>query len=214
MSLAIKTGQSGSVYENPPSPAVFLDKDGTLMEDIPYNSDPGKFVFATGVPEGLRLLSRAGFRLLIISNQSGVARGIFPLEALDPMREKLREMFESEGLVLDGVYWCPHHPEGNHPKWGVECDCRKPEPGMLLRAAKECNIDLAKSWMIGDRDSDVGAARNAGCHGALLATSPQDFMAIRPDLVATNFFDIAASLVAQSGIQPHTRDDKAPPNGR
>jgi D-glycero-D-manno-heptose 1,7-bisphosphate phosphatase len=213
MSRATSAWQIDPISGPPASTAAFLDKDGTLMEDIPYNSDPQKFVFAPGVVKGLRHLSQAGFRLLVISNQSGVARGIFPKVALEPMEEKLRQMFESEGLKLDGVYWCPHHPEGNHPEWAVECDCRKPAPGMIKKAATDLNIHLASSWMIGDRDSDIGAAKNAGCRGALLTSSTQQCIEPRPDLVASTFFDIALGIVAQSQILTGHQNIKATQNG-
>lgn len=196
-----------------PTKAAFLDKDGTLMEDIPYNSDPQKFVFTPGVVKGLRLLSQAGFRLVVISNQSGVARGFFPKESLGPMETKLRQMFQSEGLDLEGVYWCPHHPDGNHPEWGVGCDCRKPAPGMLQQAASELNIDLASSWMIGDRDSDIGAAHNAGCHGALLANPTQGPLDPKPDLVASNFCELATGIVTLSQAPANTQANKATHHG-
>ncbi len=203
------------VVPNPtgPFPAAFLDKDGTLMEDIPYNSDPQKFLFSPGVVEGLGLLSRAGFRLVIISNQSGVARGLFPREALGPMEDRLRQMFASEGLMLDGVYWCPHHPDGGDPEWGIDCQCRKPAPGMLQRAARDLNIDLAASWMIGDRDSDIGAARNSGCHGALLSGKTGPVNGMSPEILAPTFLDIALGIVAQTKNPSFRPMKKRAPNG-
>ena len=175
--------------------AAFLDKDGTIMEDIPYNSDPALFAFSPGVVEGLLLLANSGFRLVIISNQSGVARGLFDFSALEPMEARLREMFTTEGLELAGVYWCPHFPGAVHPQFGVACGCRKPAPGMLLAAAQELSLDTHASWMIGDRDSDVQAAHNAGCHSAFLNNSVNQGIDPSPEIVGKTFLDLAQQII-------------------
>ena len=175
--------------------AAFLDKDGTIMEDIPYNSDPALFAFSPGVVEGLLLLANSGFRLVIISNQSGVARGLFDFSALEPMEARLREMFTTEGLELAGVYWCPHFPGAVHPQFGVACGCRKPAPGMLLAAAQELSLDTHASWMIGDRDSDVQAAHNAGCHSAFLNNSVNQGIDSSPEIVGKTFLDLAQQII-------------------
>ena len=175
--------------------AAFLDKDGTIMEDIPYNSDPALFAFSPGVVEGLLLLANSGFRLVIISNQSGVARGLFDFSALGPMEARLREMFTTEGLELAGVYWCPHFPGAVHPQFGVACGCRKPAPGMLLAAAQELSLDTHASWMIGDRDSDVQAAHKAGCHSAFLNNSVNQGIDPSPEIVGKTFLDLAQQII-------------------
>ncbi len=175
--------------------AAFLDKDGTLMEDIPYNSDPALFAFSPGVVEGLMLLANSGFRLVIISNQSGVARGLFDFSALGPMEARLREMFTTEGLELAGVYWCPHFPGAVHPQFGVACGCRKPAPGMLIAATRELSLDRHASWMIGDRDSDVQAAHNAGCHSAFLNNSVNQGIDPSPEIVGKTFLDLAQQII-------------------
>lgn len=175
--------------------AAFLDKDGTIMEDIPYNSDPKLFAFSPGVVEGLLLLANSGFRLVIISNQSGVARGLFDFSALGPMEARLREMFTTEGLELAGVYWCPHFPGAVHPQFGVACGCRKPAPGMLLAAAQELSLDRQASWMIGDRDADVQAAHKAGCHSAFLNNSVNQGIDSSPEIVGKTFLDLAQQII-------------------
>ena len=180
---------------NPFTKAAFLDKDGTIMEDIPYNSDPALFAFSPGVVEGLLLLANSGFRLVIISNQSGVARGLFDFSALEPMEARLREMFTTEGLELAGVYWCPHFPGAVHPQFGVACGCRKPAPGMLLAAAQELSLDTHASWMIGDRDSDVQAAHKAGCHSAFLNNSVNQGIDPSPEIVGKTFLDLAQQII-------------------
>ena len=175
--------------------AAFLDKDGTIMEDIPYNSDPALFAFSPGVVEGLLLLANSGFRFVIISNQSGVARGLFDFSALEPMEARLREMFTTEGLELAGVYWWPHFPGAVHPQFGVACGCRKPAPGMLLAAAQELSLDTHASWMIGDRDSDVQAAHKAGCHSAFLNNSVNQGIDPSPEIVGKTFLDLAQQII-------------------
>ncbi|MEM5383050.1 HAD family hydrolase [Paraburkholderia phymatum] len=153
---------------NPHQSAVFIDKDGTLLEDVPYNVDPQQMRFAPGACEALCALACCPFKLIVISNQSGVALGRFDIGALDVVEAKLRAMFASCGATLDGVYWCPHHPEGSVPTYAQSCDCRKPAPGMLLRAAREHGIDLGTSWFVGDILDDVEAGNVAGCKTILL----------------------------------------------
>src|SRR3954470_2176029 len=118
-------------------PAVFLDKDGTLVNDVPYNVDPSLIELAAGAAEGAALLVAAGYSLVVVSNQSGVARGIFPETAIAAVERRIRELLIDASVSLDGFYYCPHHPQGNIARYAAECDCRKPAPGMLTRAADE-----------------------------------------------------------------------------
>ncbi|MBP0590288.1 HAD family hydrolase [Paraburkholderia sp. LEh10] len=148
--------------------AVFIDKDGTLLEDEPYNVDPERMRLAPGACEALSEFACCSFKLIVISNQSGVALGRFEIGALDAVEAKLREMFASCGATLDAVYWCPHHPAGQVAGYSHACDCRKPAPGMLLRAAREHRIDLRASWFVGDILDDVEAGNVAGCKTILL----------------------------------------------
>lgn len=148
--------------------AVFLDKDGTLIPDIPYNVDPEKITLQDDVVTGLKRLQDDGFKLIIISNQSGVARGYFTEDKLFGVAKKMKELFARNDLLLGGFYYCPHHPQGTVPNYNVECDCRKPKAGMLLNAAADNNIDLANSWMIGDILNDVEAGNRAGCKTVLI----------------------------------------------
>jgi D,D-heptose 1,7-bisphosphate phosphatase len=191
--------------------AVFLDKDGTLIEDVPYNVDPDRIRLAAGVAEGLPRLRSAGFRLIVVSNQSGVARGYFAEEAIGPVRERLRELLANVGVELDGFYYCPHHPEGVVPGYATACACRKPEPGMILQAARDHDIDLGRSWFVGDILDDVEAGRRAGCRAALIdnghETEWKRSPLRRPDVVARDMAEAARLIEAGAGsARPPHRD--------
>lgn len=148
--------------------AVFLDKDGTVIEDLPYNVDPKRVRFLPGSAEGLKLLHEAGYKLIIVTNQSGVARGYFTEDDLRTLGRFLTDQLNGFGVALAGFYFCPHLPEGIVPGYGITCICRKPEPGLIFRAAREHDIDLAGSWFVGDILNDVEAGRRAGCRTVLL----------------------------------------------
>lgn len=148
--------------------AVFLDKDGTLIEDVPYNVDPERIQLTRGAAEGLQLLHAAEYKLIVITNQSGIARGYFPEEALVAVEERSRQLLAEFGVPLAGFYYCPHHPNGVVSKYAIACSCRKPEPGLLISAADESGIDLPQSWFIGDILNDVEAGRRAGCKTILI----------------------------------------------
>ncbi|MVW73186.1 HAD-IIIA family hydrolase [Bordetella sp. 15P40C-2] len=149
-------------------PAVFLDKDGTILRDVPYNVDPARMEYAPHARDALACLGAANIPLVVISNQAGVARGYFSADALGPVHERLGEMFTQAGAKLHGFYWCPHDPAGVVTEYALNCDCRKPQPGLVLRAARELNIDLDASWFIGDILDDVQAGHLAGCRSVLL----------------------------------------------
>lgn len=147
---------------------VFLDKDGTLIENVPYNVDPDKIVLAPRAIEALGLLHADGFRLLVISNQAGAAFGYFSPEAIDGVEARVRELLGRHAVPLAGFYCCPHHPQGTVPSLGIECQCRKPAPGLILRAAEEQRLDLHASWFVGDILDDVEAGNRAGCRTILV----------------------------------------------
>lgn len=150
------------------TPAIFLDKDGTLLQDVPYNIRPDLMRFASGAFTGLARLATLGLPLIVITNQAGVALGKFTVDELVPMREHLRQMFELAGAQLDGFYFCPHHPDGIRPGYSGPCVCRKPAPGLLHIAAQRHGVDLASSWFVGDILDDVEAGARAGCQTILL----------------------------------------------
>ena len=148
--------------------AVFIDKDGTLIHDVPYNADPSLIRLQEGAAYGLRQLKDRGYLLILVSNQSGVAHGYFAEQALTGVREKLQQELNKDGVQLDGVFFCPHHPQGTVKKYAVRFECRKPKPGMLMEAARQFDIDLSRSWMIGDILHDVEAGNKAGCSTILI----------------------------------------------
>lgn len=190
------------------TPAIFLDKDGTLIDDIPYNVDPAAIRLSDRVVDGLRVLSQLGYPLIVVTNQAGIARGFFKEEALGPVRRCLEELLARHGASMAGFYYCPHYPDAALTEYNVACDCRKPLPGMLLRAAGEHGIDLERSWMIGDILNDVEAGHRAGCRSVLIDNgnetewmlSPERY----PDYIAADLHEAAlwvASQIAEKGAQ-------------
>ena len=148
--------------------AVFIDKDGTLIPNIPYNIDPGRITIDDETIEGLRLLKDEGFLLIVISNQSGIAKGYFKEMDLQQVWNKISALLQKHEISIDAFYYCPHEPNGIVEQYAMECDCKKPLPGMILKAAAELKIDLSQSWMIGDILNDVEAGNRAGCSTILI----------------------------------------------
>ncbi|HET9292275.1 MAG TPA: HAD family hydrolase [Actinomycetes bacterium] len=142
-------------------PAVFLDRDGTLVEEVPYLHDPAR-VALLGEVGALARLAAAGYALVVVTNQAGVARGLYDEAAVAAVHRRLAELLAAAGVRLDAVLHCPHHPEGTVPGYARRCRCRKPGPGMLEAAAARLGLDLAGSYMIGNHPTDVGAAVAAG----------------------------------------------------
>lgn len=189
-------------------PAVFLDKDGTLLENEPYNVDPARMRFAPGAAAALALLARTPFLLVVVSNQPGVALGRFDASALDAVEAQLRRMFASCGATLHAALWCPHHPRGSVAPYARACDCRKPQPGMLLRASREHGIDLARSWMVGDILDDVEAGNRAGCRSILAdcgnETEWQSDPARLPYAIVSSLRDAAKVIVERDAYERET----------
>jgi D,D-heptose 1,7-bisphosphate phosphatase len=152
------------------SPALFLDRDGTTIVDKDYLADPDKVELIPGVAEGLIEAKRRGYKLVILSNQSGVARGMFDNATVDRVNQRLIEILARQGVVLDGLYYCPHYIGGRVPEYSISCYCRKPAPGMAERAAKELGIDLRRSWVIGDKEDDLSLGRVLGANSMLVRT--------------------------------------------
>jgi D-glycero-D-manno-heptose 1,7-bisphosphate phosphatase len=152
-----------------PSPAIFLDRDGTLHRDAVYMIRFEDFEPLPGVEEALRILQAKGYRLFGVTNQSGVARGMFSLDAVRALNDKIRQYFSEHGSNIEEIAVCPHHPEGTVPEYTRVCDCRKPKPGMLLDLARRHNLDLGRSHMVGDMERDALAGLAAGASGVIVS---------------------------------------------
>ena len=150
--------------------AIFLDRDGTINKYVGFLREIEQFELLPNTSEAIKKINNSGYLAIVVTNQPVVARGEVTFEQLDQIHNKMETLLGKDGAYLDGIYFCPHHPhkgfEGEIPELKVECECRKPKPGMLLQAAKDFNIDLSKSWMIGDSDNDILAGENAGCFTA------------------------------------------------
>ncbi len=146
--------------------AVFLDRDGTINEDVGYLDDPADVKLLDGVADAIRLLNQRGLKIIIITNQSGVARGYLTEEQLQGVNRRVVELLEKQGARVDAIYYCPHHPEDG-------CNCRKPMPGLLERASEELHVELEGSYMVGDKHTDVLTAKSAGVKGVLVGENPE-----------------------------------------
>jgi D,D-heptose 1,7-bisphosphate phosphatase len=191
--------------------AVFLDRDHTLIEDPGYLADPRAVRLMPGAAAALRRLAQAGYKLVVVTNQSGVARGLLTEDTLQKVHQEMRRQFQELGVALDGVYYCPFHPQGAVAQYTQESDLRKPAPGMLLQAAKNLELDLAGSWMIGDSSRDMEAGRRAGCKTILLRRPAQfDDSAepAKPDFEVDNMAQ-AAELILTGQVPPAGQTDPA-----
>jgi len=181
---------------------VFLDKDGTLIDDLPYNVDPRRVRFAPGAREAVRLLSRAGYRLIVATNQAGIARGYFTETELRAVERHLTAEVEALGGRLDGFYFCPHLPDGVN-EFAIECECRKPEPGMIRRAVEELGVRPERAWFVGDTWMDVLAGRRGGCRTIMVGPEARDAHALpadrRPDFAVRDMLDAANVILTADG---------------
>lgn len=150
-------------------PAVFLDRDGTINEQMGYINHISRFQMLPGVAAAIRRLNEARIPV-VVTNQSGLARGYFPAELLVAVHEKMITLLAEQGAHVDGIYVCPHHPEAKKEEYRVNCECRKPKPGLLLQAAAEMGLDLAHSFVVGDRWSDLKTAKACGALPVLVLT--------------------------------------------
>jgi len=187
------------------SKAVFLDRDGTINEDTGYIDEIAKFKLLPKVPEAIKLLNEAGFKVIVVTNQSGVARGFFTEDKVREINRKMQQELCKKGAIIDAVYFCPHHPRIGNPRYRKICNCRKPKPGLLKQAAREHNIDLSSSYMVGDDLRDVQAGYNAGCKTVLLrgekvnalSSKSIDTFNSRPHYVCENLYQAARWICSQ-----------------
>jgi len=151
-------------------PAVFLDRDGTINEQMGYINHITRFVMLPGAARAIRELNGHGLPVVVVTNQSGLARGYFPAELVDEVHDRMRSLLAAEGAWVDGIYVCPHHPEAVEERYRLNCDCRKPKTGLFVTAARDLDIDLERSFVVGDRWSDLKAAHACGATGILVLT--------------------------------------------
>jgi D-glycero-D-manno-heptose 1,7-bisphosphate phosphatase len=185
--------------------AAFIDRDGVINEERNYVHRIEDFVLLPGVIEGLALLRRSGYRLVVVTNQAGIARGYYGPAELERLHAHLAGLLSAHGLQLDAIYHCPHHPQGSVPALAVECECRKPAPGMLLQAARELDLDLPSSVLIGDKLSDVQAGRAAGVGRTVIVESGHALESearSQADFTAAGLLEAARLLTATDNCVP------------
>ena len=179
-------------------PAVFVDRDGTLTEEVGYVNHPKRLRLLPRSAEAVRRLNAAHVPVIVVTNQAGIARGYFSEDVLHAVNAALVDQLKQGGAHLDGIYFCPHHPTEGTAPWRAECDCRKPKPGLLLRAADELKLDLARSLMVGDKPSDLEVAPAVGARAALVLTGyglgeweyRRSTFRIEPDHVGADLLDV------------------------
>jgi D-glycero-D-manno-heptose 1,7-bisphosphate phosphatase len=189
-------------------PAAFIDRDGTLTQEVGYVNHPKRLQLLPRSAEAIRRLNAAGVPAVVITNQAGVARGYFSQDVLQATSDALVEQLQSAGAQLDGIYVCTHHPTEGQPPFRAQCDCRKPKPGLLLRAAKELGLDLGASTVIGDRPSDLVAAHAVGAQGVFVLTGyglgeweyRRETFTVMPDHVAGDLLDAVEWMLAQRRV--------------
>ncbi len=182
-------------------PVVFVDRDGTINEEVGYLNHLSRFRLLPRAAEGIRLLKEAGFAVVVITNQSGIARGFFPKTLVEEVHALMQELLAREGATLDGIYYCPHHPDEG-------CYCRKPRPGLVERAAQELGLDLCRAYVVGDRFTDLQLAKNINAKGVLVLTGygrgehlyylPR--LGLKPDLVAEDLFEAAQKIISHENL--------------
>ena len=178
-------------------PALFMDRDGTISEEVGYVNHPSRFRLFPYAAEAVRLLNENGWLAIVVTNQAGVARGYFSEDIILQIHDRVREQLAHESARLDAIYYCAHHPSVGEPPYRLDCDCRKPKPGLIQRAAADFEIDLERSWMVGDRYSDVELAHNANVKSMLVLSGygrgewehQRSSWSQRPDAVAEDLLE-------------------------
>lgn len=176
--------------------AVLIDRDGTISKNVPYCSSPKDFELLPEVAEGIKLLNKHYFKVVVVTNQSGIARGYFTEETLAKIHDKMRDELARHGAYIDAIYYCPHHPDD-------DCDCRKPSPRMVLQAASDLNINLSQSYVVGDSEMDIEMGKRAKCKTILIKPGDNVGKAIdcsfKPDYMVSNVIEAAQLVIAETG---------------
>ena len=187
--------------------AVFLDRDGTICEEVGYIDSIERLHLIPRSAAAIKLLNERGFRVVMVTNQSGVARGFFPEAFLEELHAELRRRLREEGAYLDGIYYCPHHPDIGDPPYRQRCRCRKPATGLVEDAVKELGLDCSQSYMIGDRGNDIEFGHQIGAKGVLVLTGYgkgeweycRDRWKVKPDHVAPDLYGAVQWILKEEG---------------
>jgi D,D-heptose 1,7-bisphosphate phosphatase len=184
-----KSDDSGSK-----KPAIFLDRDGVINTEVNYLTNPDDFEFIDGSIKALKILKKKGYLLIVITNQAGIARGYFSEMTLNKIHDKMMKILQKNNIFLDDIFYCPHHPD-----FTGACNCRKPSPGLILQAMKKYNIDLEKSYMIGDTLNDIATGKNVPCKTVLVLTgygkeAQKKISNIKPDKIYLNLLEFAKNI--------------------
>ena len=185
-------------------PAVFIDRDGTISEEVGYVNHPSRFRLFPYSAEAIKILNDSGWLAILITNQAGVARGYFSEDVIVSVHDRLKHDLHNGSAQLDAIYYCAHHPTVGEPPYRLECDCRKPQTGLIDRAGKDFEIDITASWMVGDRYGDVELARNAGLHSAFVLSGygrgeweyQRTAWKQEPDIVSENLLEAVKTIVS------------------
>lgn len=182
--------------------AAFIDRDGVINVERHYVHRIEDFELLPGVAQGLRRLREAGYQLVVVTNQAGIARGYYDEAALHTLHAHMRQLLADQGVTLDAIYFCPHHPQGQVAALAVECDCRKPAPGMLLQAARDLDLDLAASVLVGDKLSDIQAGQRAGVGRTAVVDSGHRVEADAAALADVRAPDLLHAAIALTSQEP------------
>ncbi|SJZ45116.1 D-glycero-alpha-D-manno-heptose-1,7-bisphosphate 7-phosphatase [Selenihalanaerobacter shriftii] len=188
---------------------VFMDRDGTVSKEIGYVNHAARYELLPRTAAAIKLLNQKGIKAILATNQAGVARGYFPEERIKEVHNKLKRLLKEDDAYLDAIYYCKHHPDVGEGEYRLDCDCRKPKPGMLTRGEKEFGLDLERSYMIGDKISDVETAKRVGSKGILVLTGygrgvyeyEQESWPVKPDYIAEDLYDAVEWIIDDIGLE-------------
>jgi D-glycero-D-manno-heptose 1,7-bisphosphate phosphatase len=189
--------------------AVFLDRDGVIVADVGYPHRREQLRFLARAGEAIKLLNAHGFKVIVVTNQAGVARGFYTEAAAREMNDYICQQISEQGGSIDRVYYCPHHIEGTVKEYAVPCSCRKPNTGMIEQATRDFGIDLTRSFLVGDKESDIEAGRRTGCRTVLLTgdgANPQTANALpSSDHIARSLYEAVSWIIEHAGDRPQKR---------
>ncbi|HEV2837157.1 MAG TPA: HAD family hydrolase [Pyrinomonadaceae bacterium] len=190
-------------------PALFMDRDGTISEEVGYVNHPSRFRLFPYTADAIKLLNDNGWLAIVVTNQAGVARGYFAEDVIVQIHDRVRRDLENASVKLDAIYYCAHHPSVGEPPYRLDCDCRKPKTGLIDRAAADFDIDLERSWMVGDRYGDIELARNARLHSAFVLSGygrgewefQRSTWKFEPEVVAEDLLEAVKTIIERDAAR-------------